>query len=100
MPDLVGSFFLADTGEHYRTGEILTEISREHYLVRFDSIIPGEPVSPMELVSASEMTHDSPSGHRWFFFTTREDLNRWLAWLETPSEPRMSVVRPLPRDRH
>ena len=27
MPDLVGSFFLADTGEHYRTGEILTEIS-------------------------------------------------------------------------
>ena len=103
MPDLVGSFFLVDAGEHYRTGEILTEISREHYLVRFDGSTPGEPLSPMELVSVSEMaaSHDTPSGCRWFFFTTREDLNRWLAWLETPSEPRMTVVRPLnPRDRH
>ena len=96
MPGLVGSFFYFSRSDHYRTGEILTEISREHYLVRFDSITPAEPVPPMELVSTSEMSTTCPSGHRWFFFTTREDLNRWLAWLETPSEPRMSVVRPLP----
>ena len=99
MPGLVGSFFYFSRSDHYRTGEILTEISREYFLVRFDSVQPGEPTPPMELVSASEMatSHDS----HWFFFVTREDLDRWIAWLETPSEPRVNVVRSLnPRERH
>ena len=98
-----GSFVFVDDGEHYRTGEIHAEPTPGYFLVRFDSVSPGEPTSPMELVGVSEMAapHDGSRGRRWSFFTTRDDLDRWIAWAETPSEPRMSVVRPInPRDRH
>jgi hypothetical protein len=56
----------------------------------------------MELVSASEMAATDNAGHRsWLFFATRDDLDRWITWLDTPSEPRMNVVRSInPRDRH
>jgi hypothetical protein len=104
VPTIVGSFVYVCDGEHYHTGEILAEISHEHYLVRFDNPTDARVPMPMELVSTTEMA--APHGvhgvgRPWSFFATRDDLDRWITWLDTPSEPRMNVVRSInPRDRH
>ena len=93
MPGLVGSFVLVEDSEHYHTGEILAEISREHYLVRFDNVVDASVPMPMELVSATEMAAGAHGvGRRWSFFATRDDLDRWIAWLETPSEPPIAAI--------
>lgn len=102
MPGIVGSFVFVDNSEHYHTGEVLTEVAPEYYLVRFDNSTNDRVPMPMELVSASEMAATDNAGYRrWLFFATRDDLTRWITWLDTPSEPRMNVVRSInPRDRH
>lgn len=91
---MVGKFFLQDAGEMYRTGEFVEQVSPESWLARYDAVGPeGPPVEPMLMVHVADMCGLDPEDEgQWFVFETREDLRKWLAWLETPETPKVKLV--------
>jgi hypothetical protein len=89
---LVGMHFVFDnTGERYRIGEISQVIigkdSRIYYLLKFDAF-KGSPQVPFELICIEDLTlMNEETGMREFsLFATREDLNIWVKWIESPPE--------------
>jgi hypothetical protein len=92
---LVGNLVLVDDYQNktFRTGEIIEQVSPDYYLVQFDDMSGGNMRVPLELVGAAEMALLDHIGRRWSFFPSRDHLQKYLDWLETPSEPRMKVVR-------
>jgi hypothetical protein len=97
---LVGHFAYVYDSDTYRTGEIIEQVSSDHYLVQFDDMSGGNMRMPLELVGAAEMALLDHIGRRWSFFPSRERLQKFLDWLETPSEPRMKIVRSIKRPFH
>lgn len=87
---LVGMFFMQDNGDRYSTGEIVAEVGAGVYLVRFD----GQEVTlPMELVSFPELLEIKSDGLKaWTLFNTREELQAWDDWLNTPSKPKVVSI--------
>jgi hypothetical protein len=93
---IVGMFFLRDGGEYYVTGEILAEVKDGFYLMKPDNM-NGIPVSsPLEVVQIEDMTLMNDYGIPAIsLFSTREALDAWIAWIDTPSKPRvLNLVKP------
>lgn len=99
MSNLVGKFFIEDEDDHewYRTGEVRHDVERG-YLIRYDVSDGGAnaPIQPMVIVTHEEITSMLDCGHkRWSFFDSRQELNRYIKWIETPAEakPEAKVVK-------
>jgi hypothetical protein len=96
MRNLVGKAVMRDTGEYFRTGEIVDQIQDSYVLVRFD--VPDHsdaPLFPLELVSLEEiaLARTSDGIPFWSLFTDREEFDEYMEWLETPSKrPDLTVV--------
>jgi hypothetical protein len=72
----------------YRTGFIVERIGAEHMLIQFDNMSVPERHIPAELFHISEMTTVNPHGFKvWGFFTTREELEKHVEYLDSPSKP-------------
>lgn len=74
-------------------------VSPNSYLVRFDFFGKEKVPMPMEIVAVTEMTAvvnhgaDCDCRTRVFqFFDTRKEMDEWLNWINTPSEPTKKVV--------
>jgi hypothetical protein len=92
---MVGKFFFCAGKEYTQTGEIIEQPSPDIVLVRFDHCDHIPPT--MTLVAVSEMVSvmrpDGSVDSDWEFFATREQLDTWMAWLETPPDnKKLSVV--------
>jgi hypothetical protein len=55
MSYLIGKFVLVDTGESYRTGEIVTALDDHFFMVRFDNMAAKVPAKGTTLVCLHEM---------------------------------------------
>ena len=95
--DIVGSFVLVNDKDHetYRTAEITKQVSPGYYFVQFDNISGGDMPMPIELVGEAEMASlcENCGARLWSFFPSREGLQKYIDWMETPPEPKMKVVR-------
>jgi hypothetical protein len=89
---LVGMFLvLESTGhEHYRAGYIAAAVGN-CYLIEFDKVEEPEdhPLPPMELYALEELcrTCEDCGQKLANLFKTREDMMRWIAWLNEPEKP-------------
>jgi hypothetical protein len=93
LENLVGKLVYNSDANTFRTGEVKAVVG-DAFLIQFDCMA-GEETEwswPLQLVSFDEFKHASfkksdetiPS---YGFFETREELNRYVAWLhEVPSE--------------
>ena len=91
---LVGKYFYLSEDDEYRTGRVEEQVEAGAYLVSFFCDVSC-PV-PWELWTLEQIA--APTRHAWegwSFFPTREDLDKWLVWLETP---RVSEVISLVRN--
>ncbi len=93
---LVGSFVLVTNKDHetFRTGEIIKQVSPGYYFVQFDAVGGDDMPEPMELVGEAEMASvcENCGERQWSFFPSREQLQKYVAWLETAAEPKIKVV--------
>ena len=100
MQSLEGKFVLWNGPESYRTGQIKTGFE-DSVMVQFDRMGDNSDASwnfPMELVCGEELTHAVEDGLKvWGFFDTRQELDAFLAWLDSPSEKQ--VVRLVSKPR-
>jgi hypothetical protein len=96
-PSIVGSFVLVNNKDHesFRTAEIIKQVSPGYYFVQFDNMGGGDMPIPIELVGEAEMASvcENCGERRWSFFPSRERLQKYIDWIETPAEPKMKVVR-------
>ena len=88
-----GLFIYISEEEYYHYGEIKHHIG-EYILVALDT---------MEFKSALRLFHVDCLAHSddVFLFETKEALDGWLTWLETPSEgtkPKLKIVN-IKRDK-
>lgn len=102
MNALVNKFVLVDSGEAYRTGEIVASIDDHFYMVRFDNMSEGTPTKHTTLVCLHEMSStfgDDDIGDikAWHFFDSRADLKEYVDWLDEPAEP--EVVKLVPKSK-
>jgi hypothetical protein len=98
MKYLEGKFVLVQEPESYRTGQIV-KVSKGAALVQYDQMHnPSDGWSfPMDLVCIEEMTHsETERGKVWGFFESRERLEAYLNWMNTPQGDQ-SVVRLVPK---
>jgi hypothetical protein len=88
--DLVGMFLILDSTdhEHYRTGEIVAAVG-SCYLIQFDQLEADHPLPPMELHTLDGLSGTCQNcGQKLAnLFKGREDMERWIAWSETPEKP-------------
>jgi hypothetical protein len=95
--DDLADFFMNLTGKHIfyfddeysKTGVIVGRADPETYLVQFDLVDAAPGVSPhAELYTLAEMTEQTwGDGLKcWTFYDTREALDAYVRWLETPAE--------------
>jgi hypothetical protein len=89
--DLVGLFLVLDSPdhEHFRTGQIVAAAG-DCYLIQFDKVTNADdyPV-PMELYTPAELSESCNhcGQKRANLFKSRADMERWIAWVETPEKP-------------
>jgi len=80
--------FMLNKEEHYRTGKILGEITKGHFLVEFNP--PEKNVNvPLEIYSIEEMTQVNSMGKEWFIFKNKGELDKWYSWINEPSGPKI-----------
>lgn len=92
---MLGKFVMIEDGDSFRTGEV-TAVHGEFLLVQFDDMCPGRGVVPMpaglyHLTEAAAMAGDMKA---WSVFPSREKLQAYLDWLNSPARPQVvSLVR-------
>jgi hypothetical protein len=97
-PMLEGKFFIQDSHEYYRTGQIREKVDESGYLVVFDIMKPDDPdrppLWPQQIVTLTELTEKCPEcgEHRWQLFDTAEDRQRWLEWVDRPPPSKTKKV--------
>lgn len=86
---LIGKFFIAnDAGhEHFKTGEIIGQVTPTHYLAKFDAMHGDDVSFGCEIIDVSEMaaTCKHCDAKLWSFFNTRESVHDFLNWLDKPA---------------
>lgn len=90
MIHLKGKFFLQDAGEYFRTGEII-ESDGTYVYFKYDSQKQNScPVRQATVLSVFEIAKSTideegemPS---WSFFDSREELQKYMNWLNSPSK--------------
>lgn len=90
---LVGLFYTRNRGEFYYTGEIIGQVGPETYLLRHDA--RNGHAGPLELADLGEMMDIDGEGIPcWGLFETRGELQAWINYLDSPSEPNVvSLVK-------
>ena len=99
---MIGMFFHRDLGDYYQTGEIIRKVNPEAYLTRLDVINGSErcPVNPLVMFAVMDLTDLDEDGNPIFrFFDTRDDLQAWLAWMDTPDDEPKKVVRLVKKEK-
>jgi hypothetical protein len=101
MNCLIGKFVLVDSGEAYRTGEIVASVDGHFYLVRFDNLTQKTEKLPASttLMCLHEMSSaydsDGLEIKSWSFFDTRADLQAFINWLDAPEKSEVvKLVKP------
>jgi hypothetical protein len=89
--DIVDMFLVLDSLDHesFRTGQIVGAIGYS-YLVQFDKVSEADHPLPLELFTLEELGRVcAHCGQKLAnLFKSREDLDRWIAWLNTtPDKP-------------
>jgi hypothetical protein len=96
MGGLVGKWVMKDSGEYFRTGEIVEQLRDGYVLIRFDVPTQSDaPLLPLELVSMEEMAFAETKDNLrvWNIFEDEEEFDRYMAWLCEPSKkPDLTVV--------
>jgi hypothetical protein len=99
MKWLAGMFFMRSDEEYYRTGQVIKASKREA-LVQYDQMANPDAswAMPMELVSTDELANaETELGKVWGFFATREQLDGYLKWMDTPQMAGPQVVKLVPK---
>ena len=97
--DLTGQYVLVSSGSHYKTGQVIGQVSLEAYLVRFAPPYDcKEAGNHAEIFLLDEMTETLDDGYKcWTFYQTQEELDTFVRWLETPPEdegPKVVNLKP------
>lgn len=84
---LAGKFFFHCGKEYTQTGEVIEQTSVDTVLVKFDHCEHVPQTMTLLPVSAmiSKIKPDGSIDGNWELFATREQLDVWLAWLDSPS---------------
>jgi hypothetical protein len=99
MRYLEGKFFLRSDVDYYRTGQVI-KFAKGTALVQYDQMAnPDASWSmPMELICHDELAHaETELGKVWGFFNSREELDGYLNWMETPQQQGQQVVKLVPK---
>ena len=85
---LVGKFFLHSGADYYQTGEILEKAAPGFYFLKFDGHNDAPAAVKLFCIEdlATEMEADGSPDIEWQFFLTRQELDDYVLWMETPSE--------------
>lgn len=84
--NLADLYFMHSTEESYSHGKILGAVKKNIYLVAFDRMKSSEEIDrPYRMIHIEDMLNENSIGPEWMFFETREKLNEFLSWIETPS---------------
>jgi hypothetical protein len=101
MNCLVGKFVFVDSGEAYRTGKITASVDDHYFLVQFDNMVDTNAGKGATLVCLHEMSaaydDDGLEIKSWSFYDTREDLQKFIDWLDAPDKP--EVVKLVPKSK-
>jgi hypothetical protein len=84
MSSLVGSYFIDRGADTYRTGVVEDEVAPGRYLVRNDWM-NKKAGETYPLMGACLVPVEAMCG--FDFFTTRQDRDAYVAWLEAPAKP-------------
>ena len=86
MQSLKGKFVFFTSEDHWRTGQV-TDVSDLGILVQFDNMNSGNTRFPLELVCLHEVMHATvmDGAKMWGFFSTREELDDYIEWLNGPN---------------
>ena len=99
MRYLEGMFFLRQDEEYFRTGQVIKATKKEA-LVQYDQMANQNEgwTLPLELVCHDELAHaENAMGKVWGFFNTREQLDAYLVWMDTPQQAGQRVVKLVPK---
>ena len=91
MKELEGKFVIYNSGGAWRSGQVKIA-SGETLLVQFDQMTAPDPTwsLPAELVCLHQVMHEQDEDLKaWGFFDTREALEAYVKWMDTPSKPRV-----------
>lgn len=96
---LVGKYFLAPVP--YDDGVVEAVIDDDHCLVRYDAGPDGRP-EYLGVVALGDLASEGYAGDEdevppWLFFDSREQREKYLAWMNQPDDPRKPRVVPLRR---
>lgn len=84
----VGKFVQINGEDYYRNAEVIEQITPDVYLLRDiddDKILPVTFLIHLgELLSSINIEGELQTNT--FVFNSREELDAWMEWLETPSE--------------
>jgi hypothetical protein len=101
MNPLVNKFVFVDSGETYRTGKITAEIDGHFFLVQFDNMTDKTEAKCATPVCLHEMSvaydDDGLEIKSWSFYDTREELQKFIDWIDAPAEP--EVVKLIPKSK-
>src|SRR5882762_5815312 len=93
---LVGRWVhLSDEG-YYKLGQVILSLGTTHHLVKWRPNDKGGPQSS-ELVCIDDFCVDESKEYYVQFFDTEEELDAWLAWMNTPSDdkkPKIVTLKP------
>jgi hypothetical protein len=91
---MVGKFFHESNTDYYSTGQIVGEVERgPYFIVEYDAKV-GTPPTVQHLIDASEMAEIEDGIRKWSFFDSREALQQWMDWLDSPASPKVvNLVR-------
>ena len=86
---LVGKFFFYMGEEYSYTGEIVAQISDDLLLVLFGNC--GDCPATKRIISVKQLMTDIDSDRVVEIFDTRDELEHFEAWLDTPPEDKAEV---------
>jgi hypothetical protein len=103
MENLIGLFVYRNTGDTYRTGEVMAVVNKA-VLVQFDIMDGTTDVDwswPLELVSVKQMMTETTDDDikAWGFFPNREAMMAFINWSQSPDDktPATPGYQELPR---
>ena len=83
---LVGKYVFISSEEYYRYGKIVEQVDDDIFLVKILST-DISAINSYSLYNINQMIQDD-NNHimGWQFFKTKAELNKYLKWIETPTE--------------
>jgi hypothetical protein len=92
---LVGRWVHLSEGDHYRNGQITLSLGTSHHLIKWLPFNDGPNLS--NLLRSDDLCTDEKEDRWVCFFDSENELNAWMAWINTPStdkKPRIVELKP------